>query len=76
MKFILSKFTDTDFLNWTRPSGGGVVDFVVVANVVDVVVVVCGAVVKVLIKVVVVLVVDSVVSVASVVSLPLNAWID
>ena len=76
MKFILSKFTDTDFLNWTRPSGGGAVDFVVVANVVEVVVVDCGAVVKVVVVLVAVVVVLFVDSVDSVVSLPLNAWID
>ena len=78
-KFILSKFTVTDFENWTRPRGGGAVDFVVVVNVVDVVAVDCGAVVKVevvLVAVVVLLFVDSVVTVDSVVSLPLNAYID
>lgn len=69
----MSKFTVTDLLNWTRPRGGGPVDFVVVANVVDVDVVDCGAVVKVEvvnIGVVVLLFVDAVVS------LPLNAYID
>jgi len=58
---------------WFFTSGGGAVDFVKVANVVDVVVVDCGAVVKVVVVLVAVVVVLFVDSVDSVVSLPLHS---